>query len=165
MIDAGTNQAVSLRDVVDSDAAILFQQQLDPVANWMAAFTPQDPGDWAAFIARWERMLNSDTVHMKTVLEGDTVAGSVLVYEEDGRWEVSYWLGREFWGRGIATQALALFLTEEETRPLFARVVKDNVGSLRVLQKCGFVIIGEDSGFANAREAEVEEFVLALEQA
>lgn len=162
MTTGDATTTVTLRDVTDSDLPIFFQQQLDPEANRMAAFTPRDPGDWAAFIARWERILTGETSHTRTILEGDAVAGSVSVYEEDGHWEVTYWLGRDFWGRGIATRALALFLDEETTRPLYARAVKDNVGSLRVLQKCGFVIIGEDAGFANAREAEVEEYVLAL---
>ena len=76
--------------------------------------------------------------------------------------EVSYWLGKEFWGKGIATWALGEFLEFDRSRPMYARVAKDNLASLRVLQKCGFVIQGEDKGFANAREQEVEEFILIL---
>jgi RimJ/RimL family protein N-acetyltransferase len=76
--------------------------------------------------------------------------------------EVTYWIGREFWGRGIATAALAEFLKLQTTRPIFGRAAKDNVGSLRVLAKCGFVIIREDKGYAYARGEEVEEYVLRL---
>src|SRR4029453_1988037 len=74
----------------------------------------------------------------------------------------TYWIGREFWGRGIATQALAVLLSAVKTRPLYARAAKDNVASLRVLEKCGFTIAGYERGFANARGEEVEEVVLEL---
>ena len=76
--------------------------------------------------------------------------------------ELGYTLHHKYWGQGIATQALSAFLEQVKARPLYARAVKDNLASIRVLEKCGFKIIGEDKGFANARGAEVEEFVLAL---
>jgi GNAT superfamily N-acetyltransferase len=79
-----------------------------------------------------------------------------------GKPEVSYWLGREFWGKGIATTALRLFLSVVAVRPLYARAARDNAASIRVLEKCGFTIAGSARGFANARGAEVEEMVLVL---
>jgi RimJ/RimL family protein N-acetyltransferase len=89
------------------------------------------------------------------------VIGHVLSYEQSGRPEVSYWLGRDFWGRGLATRALSDFLARvNQKRPIYARVAKDNLRSLRVLEKCGFRITGEDKGFANARGEEVEEWIL-----
>ena len=152
-----------LRPVAADDLPIFFEQQADPDANYMAAFTVKDPGDRAAFMARWQRVLADPTVIIRTVVADGAVAGSVLSYEEDGRPEVSYWLGRAFWGQGIATRALAAFLADvNRTRPIYARAAKDNAGSLRVLEKCGFAVVGEDKGFANARGVEVEEFVLAL---
>ena len=75
---------------------------------------------------------------------------------------MSYWIGREFWGKGIATKALAVFLSAVKARPLYARAAKDNIASLRVLEKCGFAITGYERGFANARGEEVEEVVLEL---
>jgi RimJ/RimL family protein N-acetyltransferase len=91
------------------------------------------------------------------------VAGSVSTYEDAGRREVTYWIGKEYWGKGIATRALAAYLEQVVTmRPLYARAAKDNTASLRVLEKCGFSIIGEGKGFANARGAEIEEFMLSL---
>lgn len=53
-------------------------------------------------------------------------------------------------------------VTEDDLRPLYARAVKDNIASIRVLEKCGFVLSGEDKGFSNARSKEVEEFILKL---
>jgi RimJ/RimL family protein N-acetyltransferase len=153
---------LDLRDLQPADLEIFFQFQLDPDANYMAAFTPKDPADRPAYDARWQRILADPTILIQTILCDGEVAGSVLSYRWEGEPEVSYWLGREFWGRGIATWALGEFLKYDTSRPMYARVAKDNLASLRVLQKCGFEIQGEDKGFANARGQEVEEYILVL---
>lgn len=155
---------MKLREVIPADLPIFFEFNRDPVAVHMAAFTSANPDDRAAFDAHWARILADDSVLNRTIVYDDEVAGSVASYEMDGRLEVTYWLGREFWGRGIATAALAEFLTIQTARPIYARAVKDNAASLRVLQKCGFEIIGEDKGFANARGEVIEEYVLARMQ-
>lgn len=158
-------QALSLRDAIPSDLPLFFTHQLDPAALHMAAFTARDPADRKAFMAHWNRILADPSIAIKTILYDGQVAGSVSRYVEDGRPEVTYWLGREFWGKGIATAALAALLEEVAERPIYARAAKDNVASLRVLQKCGFAICGEDRGYANARGMEVEEYVLVLNNA
>ena len=108
-------------------------------------------------------ILADETTINQTILFNGQVAGSVSSYEEEGKPEVTYWLGKEYWGKGIATWALTEFLTHHnKTRPIYARVAKDNLGSRRVLEKCGFAIIGESKGFANARGQEIEEFLLEL---
>jgi RimJ/RimL family protein N-acetyltransferase len=153
---------VVLREVAAADLPTFFEQQLDAGANYMAAFTAADPSDREAFMARWARLLADERIHKKSVTVDGRLAGHVVSFEQSGEREVSYWLGREFWGRGVASRALALFLEQEGTRPLYARAAKDNVASLRVLAKCGFEIVGEDKGYANARGAETEEFILRL---
>ncbi len=154
---------VLLRDVVEDDLPIFFGQQLDPHANYMAAFTASEPANREAFTAHWNRILADATIIVKTIVFDGQVAGHVLSHEDYSQPEVSYWLGKEYWGRGIATRALSDFLAHvNQTRPIYARAAKDNIGSLRVLEKCGFRIIGDDKGFANARGEEVEEFVLRL---
>lgn len=154
---------LELRDVVADDLPVFFQQQLDPDANHMAAFTAKDPADYAAFLAHWRRILSDPTVLMKTIVVDNQIAGSVSSYEEGGVAEITYWLGKAYWGQGIATHALTEFLAKVHTlRPLRARVAKDNLASLRVLEKCGFTIVGEDKGFAYARNAETEEYLLNL---
>ena len=157
-----TNELL-LRDVVTDDLAVFFEHQLDQEANYMAAFTAKDPTDQEAFMSHWHRILADETTLNQTIQVNGQVAGSVSSYEEDGRPEVTYWLGRKYWGKGIATRALTKFLTHHnKARPIYARVAKDNVGSRRVLEKCGFVIIGESRGFANARGQEIEELLLEL---
>lgn len=155
---------VLLRDVIMSDLPIFFDQQLDPEANHMAAFTAKDPSDKDAFMARWTRILGNETGTVQTVLFNGQVAGSILSYEdEDAKPEVSYWIGKPYWGNGVATKALSAFLTLIKVRPLYARAAKDHSASLRVLEKCGFTRIGEGKGFANARNEEIEEFMLQLD--
>jgi RimJ/RimL family protein N-acetyltransferase len=156
------SEQVRLREVIPEDLGIFFENQLDPDANRMAAFTSQDPTDREAFDRHWNRILGDSEIIIRTVLYKGEVAGSVLSYVQGGEREVSYWLGREFWGKGIATEALRQYLEYVQERPLYARAAKDNLGSLRVLEKCGFRISSEDRGFANARGEEIEENILIL---
>ena len=152
-----------LRNVVNDDLPIFFEYQLDQEANYMAAFTAKDPTNQEAFMAHWHRILADKTNIIQTILFNGQVAGSVSSYEEEGKPEVTYWLGKEYWGKGIATWALKEFLaTKNQIRPIYARVAKDNLGSRRVLEKCGFKIIGESKGFANVRGQEIEELLLVL---
>lgn len=154
---------VQLRDVHENDLPILFEYEQDPAANHMAAFTAEDPADWAAFHAHWMRILADDGIVKQCITLGqDCVVGHVSSFEQCGRREVSYWIDRAHWNQGIATKALSQLLTLESTRPLYARAAKDNLASRRVLEKCGFVITGEGSGFANARKTDTEEFIFTL---
>ena len=152
-----------LREVLDEDLAVLFEQWADPVAVDMAAFTAPDHMDRDAFERRCSRLRADDTVlHRAIVVDGDVV-GTIGSWGDPDEREVTYWIGRAYWGRGIATAALTTFLTVEPCRPLRARVAHDNVGSRRVLEKCGFRVIGSDRGFAEARSGEIEELILRFD--
>jgi RimJ/RimL family protein N-acetyltransferase len=154
---------MTLRNVESHDLPIFFEYQLDHEANYMAAFIARDPTNREAFMAHWHRILANKTCSIRTIVFNGRVAGSVSSYEEAGRPEVTYWLGKEFWGKGIATWALREFLAHHNpARTIYARVAKDNLGSRRVLEKCGFTIIGESRGFANARGQEIDELLLEL---
>ncbi len=141
---------------------LFFEHQLDPEASRMAAFGPPDPTDQAAFLVRWARILADDAIVAKTVEFDGRVVGHVLRFSQFGEPEVSYWIDRAYWGLGLATAALARYLELDPVRPLYARAAVDNLGSLRVLAKCGFVAVGEDVGFADGRGEDVEEFILRL---
>lgn len=154
---------VRLRQVVEDDLAVFFEQQLDLAANHMAAFTAEDPADRDAFEAHWARILADDRIAIRTIVVDDLVAGHIERFERFDQPEISYWLGQSFWGKGIATKVLAAFLDEIPERPLYARAAKNNRASIRVLEKNGFAILDEDKGYANARGREVEEFILMLE--
>jgi RimJ/RimL family protein N-acetyltransferase len=153
---------VRLRNVTEGDLPILFEHQSDPIATEMAAFPACDKD---AFTAHWHtNVLNDETVVAKAVVFEDKVVGNVVSFERDGVREVGYWIGREHWGNGIATEALSQFLPYDPERPLVARVAKHNVASVRVLEKCGFVVSGESIGVSWAGDDPIEEFILTLDQ-
>ena len=142
---SGGPGGVSLRDVSDDDLPIFYEHQLDPDATRMAAFPARD---WDAHMAHWHKILGDETVIANTILLGDQVAGNIVSWDQDGEREVGYWIGKHYWGKGVATIALSEFLKLERVRPLYAYVAKHNVGSLRVLEKCGFTATKTHAGNA-----------------
>jgi RimJ/RimL family protein N-acetyltransferase len=154
----------TLRELRDEDLPLLFEQWADPVAAQMAAFTAPNHMHRDAFERRWARLRADETILNRVIVADDEVAGTIGSWGDPGEREVTYWIGRSFWGKGVATDALTAFLAVERSRPLHARVAADNAGSRRVLEKCGFRVIGTDRGFAEARSAEIEEFVLRLDE-
>jgi RimJ/RimL family protein N-acetyltransferase len=128
---------ISIRPVEPTDVDIFYEHQADPVAADMAKFPSRDR---ATYTEHFERSSANATAIRRAVLVDDVVAGNMMSWRsEDGRRLVGYWLDREFWGRGVATEALRLFVTEIKERPLFAYVASTNLGSARVLEKAGFV--------------------------
>ena len=117
---------------------MFFEHQLDVEATRMAAFPSRDRN---AFMAHWAKIMSIETNPtgmLNTILADDTVAGSIVYWEAAGEPNIGYWLGRAHWGQGIASAALAQFLTKIEARPVYAHVAKHNFASIRVLRKCGF---------------------------
>jgi len=131
-----------LRDVGEDDLSVFFEHQRDPEAVEMAAFPARERD---SFLEHWHRIMGDDELVAKTIVLDGEVAGNIGSWERDGRRFVGYWLGREFWGRGLATRALAEFVEELTVRPLYAEVATRNVGSIRVLEKCGFAVVGRET--------------------
>ncbi len=125
----------------------------------MAVFPSRDRD---SFMAHWAKILADQTIAKKTILFNGQVAGNIVSWEEFGERRVGYWIGREYWGKGIATKALSEFLGHVKTRPLYARVAKQNPASVRVLEKCGFKITSEDKDSFHLPDEEVEEFIMKL---
>jgi RimJ/RimL family protein N-acetyltransferase len=138
---------VRLRPVEDQDIAVFFQHQADPLAVEMAAFPARDADQVAA---HWARLRADDNLFVRTIEADGEVAGNIGSWQQDGLQLLGYWVGRQFWSRGVATQALALLLDEVPVRPLYAHVIPHNVGSIRVLQKCGFRRDPDDEAKAHA---------------
>jgi len=132
---------VHLRDVRDDDLVTLFEHQTDPEANRMANFEARDR---EAFMAHWQKILREEIGVARTIEVEGRVAGNIVSWEHDGERDVGYWIGREHWGKGVATAALTAFLMELDTRPLHAHVATHNIGSIRVLEKCGFERSGDE---------------------
>jgi len=153
---------IKLRPTEISDLATLFQFQLDREGGYLAAFMPKDPTDKSAYIDKHTKLLDNPTVNNQTIILDNIIVGSIAKFIIEGDTEITYWIDRKFWGQGIATQSLKIFLAIETTRPIFGRVAFDNFGSQKVLEKCGFDKIGTDKGYANARQKEIEEFIYKL---
>ncbi len=152
---------VQLRPVQESDLAIFFEQQRDPVANRLAAFPARDQD---TFTAHWSKIMQDKSVILRTILFDGLVAGNLVSFVLSNKREVGYWLGREYWGKGIATRALMYFLKQVQERPLFAHVAQHNTASFRVLEKCGFHLQGEEKNFSVVEGQPVAGFVLKLDQ-
>lgn len=148
---------IGLRPVVPDDLPVFFAYQRDPVAVHQAAFTAADPDDAVAFRAHWARLLAKPDLTVRTVVYDGTVVGHVASFPRLRRREVGCWLGRAWWGRGIATAALMAFLREVSTRPVYARVAHDHAASIRVLERCGFRALAVERAFARGRGAEIDE--------
>jgi RimJ/RimL family protein N-acetyltransferase len=135
---------ITLREVTKEDLPIFFEHQLDAEATRMAAFPSRDRD---AFMAHWAKIMSKETNQtgiVKTILADETVAGNVVYWEAAGEPNIGYWLGKTHWGKGIASRAVAQFLTRIETRPVYAHVAKHNLASIRVLEKCGFQLAREN---------------------
>ncbi len=161
-VQEGSGQLV-LRDVEDRDLGVLFEHSSDRDAIRMAAFTSPEADDRTSFEQRWARLRSDRSTTNKVVEIDGRVVGHIASFDLEGQREVTYWIGREDWGRGIATRALDDFLQLERTRPLYGRAASDNVASIRVLTKCGFLLVGEGRGFAYGRGEETDEVVLRLD--
>ena len=153
------NNDVQLRDVIEIDLPIFFEQQSDPESTEMAAFPSRSR---EGFMSHWAKLIADDSVLVKTIVFDGQVAGNIVCFEQLGEREVGYWLGKQYWGKGIATQALEEFLKQIKTRPLYAHVAKHNIGSRRVLEKCGFTVSGEDRFFSQILGEDIDEFILVL---
>jgi RimJ/RimL family protein N-acetyltransferase len=148
---------VLLRDVIDSDLPIFYEHQHDPEATTMAAFPARGR---EAFMAHWVKIMADPAVSQKTILFDGQVAGNIVVFGPPDHREVGYWIGREYWDKGIATQALRACLEQVKERPLYAHVAEHIIGSRRVLENCGFTLFGEDYVLFEGRK--VKDFVLIL---
>jgi len=150
---------VRLRSVEVADLPALYQIQAEPEGSRMAAVIPRTE---EAFHAHWAKVLCDANVVPRVILADEVLAGSISCFQREGLNFLGYWLAREHWGKGIASRALALLLEDVSIRPLHARAARTNVASLRVLQRCGFVVTGYRHSPADERCLECEEAMFVL---
>ena len=153
---------IELRALDDDDLDAIFEMMRDREAIAMAAFTAEDPDDRDAFDAWIARQRAADDVLTLVVTENGGFAGTAAAFTVDGDREVSYWIARHAWGRGVATAALRLLISREPVRPLFARAAAHNAGSIAVLKKAGFTEVSRNVDYAPGVKREVEEIVFTL---
>lgn len=153
-----TRNQVSLRPVMEDDLELFFDHQCDKQACQMVGFVSRARPE---FMTHWAKILSDENTLNQTILVDAQVAGNLVSFLAGNERLVGYWLGRDYWGRGLATRALELFLSLEVRRPLHARVATHNVASIRVLEKCGFALIATES-FTDASGRQGEEYLMRL---
>ena len=151
---------VRLRPVEDQDLGVFFEHQTDPEANEMAAFPARGKDQFAA---HWAKIRADDTAVLRTIVADGTVAGYITSWEQDGQRLIGYWVGREHWGRGVATQALGQFTRRLTARRLHAYVAAHNAGSIRVLEKCAFRRDRVQEATAPEPDDGIEELIFVLD--
>ena len=154
---------VSLRPLEDRDLDAIYQQMTDPASVRMAAFTAEDQTDRRAFLNRLSRLRADTSVSFRVIDVDGAVAGTIGFFRIDDQPEVTYWVDRTLWGKGVASAAPQILLAETAERPVYARAASDSLGSLRVLEKVGFRRIGVNRDFAPGRGEEIEETILRLD--
>ncbi len=112
------SDTVRLRPVTPADLPELFCFQSDPDGARMAAVIPRDS---QTFFSHWERALADSSIVARAITLDSVLVGQISCFSMDGLDSVGYWIARDYWSRGIATRALALFLREVRKRPLHAR--------------------------------------------
>jgi RimJ/RimL family protein N-acetyltransferase len=105
--------------------------------------------------------------HFLVTLPGVGVIGSAGMGEHEGEAEIGYWIARDHWGRGYATEAAAAVLRIARTlghRRVLAGHFADNLASGKVLRKLGFVPTGRPGQrFSAARGHAVDSVEYALD--
>tara|TARA_R110002072_G_scaffold299691_1_gene475641 strand:+ start:402 stop:902 length:501 start_codon:yes stop_codon:yes gene_type:complete len=163
----GIKMNITLRPIIESDLPIFFEHQQHKPAQLMAAFVHEDPSDRVAFDTHWTRLMKSDMILKQSIEADGQLVGHIMSFDMPNEHdsfdrEITYWIDHHHWNKGIASKALELFLSTETTRPLFGRAAKDNIASIRSMEKCGFVLIAEERGFANPRGEDIDEVVMRL---
>lgn len=154
--------SISLLPSTKEDLLAFYEFQLDPEANFMAAFTAKNSFNKSAYIEKYSNFLFDPSIRMCTIRLNEIIVGSISKFVMFDENEITYWIDKSFWGKGIATVALREFLKVELSRPIYGRTAFDNLGSQKVLLSNGFEKIGTDKGFANGRGEEIEEFIYML---
>ena len=150
---------IHLRPIVPADLPTLFDLELDPLSNHLAATHPRS---LATFNARWTEIFADPSVIPRAIIEGVAMIGAICMFRQEGTDSIGYWLAREHWGKGCATRAIALLLAEVPTRPLFARVAVHNAASRRALERNGFVVTACRQCPATERYVACERLTLML---
>lgn len=153
---------IVLRALEDAELDQLFEWEQDQAAIQMAAFTRADPSDRDAFDVHYARIQNDPTVLLRAIDDGNGLVGTIGSFTMEGEREITYWINPDRWGEGLASAALAIFLTVELARPLHARVAAHNIGSAKVLAHSGFAKVGSETSYAAGVGHDIIEHVYLL---
>lgn len=153
---------IELRDIADDDLDAVFEMMRDPEGIARAAFTAKDPDDRSSFDAWMARNRANPSARVQVVTEDGGFAGTAGTFSVDGDREITYWIARHAWGRGVATAVIELLIALEPERPLYARAAALNTASVAALRRAGFAEISRNDAYAPGVGRNVEEIVFAL---
>lgn len=150
---------ITIRPATLDDLETLFHFQADEEAAHIAAFVNEHYKDKEAYIAKWTKLITEGKVYVYAIIADEQIAGTVGAWQMVDEWQITYWIDKAQWGKGIATAAAQQFLEVFTTRPIYGRVAFDNAGSIKVLVKNGFERTGTDMYHSHARGREIEEII------
>jgi RimJ/RimL family protein N-acetyltransferase len=139
---------VELRPMLDADKAGIFAFQSDPASCRMAVVNARDQAGFDAF---WAKVTSDPAIVSRSIYVDGTLAGSMSVFTMEGERMLGYWIDRGWWGRGVASRAVEAFLADVKERPIVAHVADSNVGSIKVLERNGFVLESTEESPASER--------------
>ena len=154
---------IQLRPIEPTDLPVFYEHMQHKPAQHMAAFVHEDPSNREHFEAHWAKLMNSDAILKRSIELDGQLVGHIMSFDMMGDREITYWIDHHHWNKGIATKALEQFVQVESTRPLHGRAAKDNIASIRSMEKCGFTLVAEERGFAHGRGEEIDEVVMRLD--
>lgn len=147
MLASRTTTRVRLRELQVVDAPALADEANDPrVARTLRDYFPHPytVDDALRFIDK-SREGGGPVTQFVIEAQGEVAGIMGLFVGEDvmrRNGEIGYWLGRRWWGRGIATAAVEHIVEYAfgtlDLRRVYAEVFGNNAASIRVLEKCGF---------------------------
>jgi RimJ/RimL family protein N-acetyltransferase len=157
-------------DAADIAQFVPLLAAFDVAKNLSSVPHPYTEDDGAAFIALaakgWE---SGEDMAFVILRKSDGAYIGTAGLHPKRNWEIGYWLGKPFWGRGYATEAaaraIAYGFAQARTDRLLAKWFHDNPASGHVLAKLGFKPIGEEMSNCLARGHKVPAHVVALDRA
>jgi ribosomal-protein-alanine N-acetyltransferase len=163
MIEIRTDRLVLKKPEDDDKGAIVEQIGDWEVAKWLSRvphpYTAADADDWFKIIRR-------QGLELSVYLDTSLIGGIGLTQDEDDAYEFGYWLGRNYWGHGYATEAgagLLRYAVDNLDSPrINSSYLQGNSASANVLRKLGFEETGKGEIYCVSRKETVPSMTLIL---
>lgn len=151
--------ALRLEDAQDFLAGLNDYSILKMVGSWPYPLTM----DYVT--TRFQAVVRKahSTDFVLTIRNGSALVGTIGAYqlqdEGEDAWSIGFMSAMTFWGQGLMTEAVQAVCQHvaaiQEAPDIMADVFVENVASMRVLEKCGFIRQGEpEYGWSEARQEE-----------
>ena len=107
----------------------------------------------------WLEKSHNQKFNLSIFLNHNLIGGIGLTPAEDDFYELGYWLGVDYWGRGYATESIMELLNYAKSNipceKFKANVFKENVASAKALEKNGFKRVEDKEVFSISRRENV----------